>query len=165
MLDAPDIGDEIPLSFALQISVYLASSILIEKQRATWNKVRIWSYHKVQGCSDLRVLIHLWNKTVAIFPILVYRSHCPTGCEHKAAARKISNSNDSMFLSNKLHIFVSKAAKKQYTLTKKEELRYNEDTCRNTGVCNLRIFLCFNVSRHYMGPIQKRKGEIKGRKR
>lgn len=31
MLDAPDIGDEIPLSFDLQISVYLASSLLIEK--------------------------------------------------------------------------------------------------------------------------------------
>lgn len=34
MLDAPDIGDEIPLSFDLQTSAYLASSLLIEKQRA-----------------------------------------------------------------------------------------------------------------------------------
>lgn len=55
-----------------------------------------------------------------------------------------------MFLSNKLHIFVSKDAKKQDTLTKKKkkkkELRYSEDTCCNTVVRNLKIFLCFNVS-------------------
>ena len=32
MLAASDTGDEIPLSFDLQTSVYLASSLLIEKQ-------------------------------------------------------------------------------------------------------------------------------------
>lgn len=53
MLDDPDIGDEIPLSFALQTRVYQTGSLLIEKERGTWNKVQIWSYRKVQGCSDL----------------------------------------------------------------------------------------------------------------
>lgn len=55
MLDAPDIGDEIPLSFALQTRVYQTGSLLIEKDRGTWNKVQIWSYRKVQGCSDLGI--------------------------------------------------------------------------------------------------------------
>lgn len=66
-----------------------------------------------------------------------------------------------MFLSNKLHIFVSKAAKKQHTLTKKE-LRYNEDTCCNTVVCNLGIFLYFHVS--HGAPFRKEKEKLKGGK-
>jgi len=69
MLDAPDIGDEIPLSFDLQTSVYLVSSLLIEKQRGTWNKVQIWSYRKVQGYSEPGVLSLFWNKAVAISPL------------------------------------------------------------------------------------------------
>lgn len=40
MLGAPDIGDEITFSFDLQTSVYLASSLVTEMPRSSWNKVQ-----------------------------------------------------------------------------------------------------------------------------
>lgn len=163
MLYGPDIGDEMSLSFELQASVYLASALLVEKQRGTWSEIQIWSI-LLQGSELFRSgsFESFLKQSCSNPPQSSLQIIFPMGCENKVAVRKISSSNDLMFLGNKLHTFVSKAAKKQHTLPKGgggSTVKTSAAILLSTISESFSVLLFDETT---WGPIWKRSGEIKG---